>query len=255
MSGYANELDCALRAARVAGEIAREQHGRIAFDAKSDESPVTAADRACEAAIVQILEKAFPEDGFLGEEGADKPSPSGRRWIIDPIDGTRDFIRGNPTWANLIALEDEGEVVVAVANLAALGETYSAVLGGGAWIDSERIHASRVTKPADAVLSLDSLTNINRYPFAAGLFDFMEQFWAVRAMGGCFDALMVARGRFDLWIETSGKPWDFAALKLIAQEAGARYFDFTGQNTIYGNNAIIAAPGMEPAVRQFLGLR
>lgn len=254
MSDYAKELDCARRAARAAGELAMLRHGNIAFDAKSDDSPVTAADRDCEAAIARILEAAFPEDGLLGEEGSGKASRSGRRWIIDPIDGTRDFIRGNPTWANLIALEERGRVVAGVANVAALGETYWATLGGGAWLNGERLHASRAADPAAAVLALDALTGIAALPFAGRMLDFMSRFWAVRAMGGCFDALMVARGRFDLWFCTSGKPWDFAALKVIAQEAGARYFDFAGEDTIYGNSAVITAPGLEAVIRGLLEL-
>jgi len=254
MELYANELACARRAALAAGEIALRHAGRIAFDAKADESPVTAADRECEAAIVRILEEAFPDDGLMGEEGAAKPSRSGRRWIIDPIDGTRDFIRGTPTWATLIALEEGDRVVVGVANLAAMGELYWASLGGGAFLNGERIHASKATDPAHAVLSMDSLTNVGKCPFGTRFLEFASRFWAVRAMGGCYDALMIARGRFDLCLETGGKPWDYAVLKILGQESGAVYFDFTGRDTIYGGNCILAAPGMEGTARELLGL-
>ena len=106
MDDFQKELETGRSIARQAGEIAlRYYRTGIAFEAKSDDSPVTRADRECEQFIARELERAFPDDGLLGEEGAQKPSRSGRRWIIDPIDGTRDFVRGNPVWANLIGLE------------------------------------------------------------------------------------------------------------------------------------------------------
>jgi len=86
------------------------------------------------------------------------------------------------------------------------------------------------------------------------LLAWMQSFWAVRSMGGCMDAMMVARGQAEIWIETSGKPWDFAALKIIAEEAGARYFDFQGKSTIYGGNCVVCAPGLEDIARQFIAL-
>ena len=88
--------------------------------------------------------------------------------------------------------------------------------------------------------------------FSDGLLDWMAQFWAVRSMGGCLDAMMVSRGQADLWIEVSGKPWDFAPLKIIAEEAGAKFFNFDGGSSIYGGNCVICAPGMEPLARSFL---
>ncbi|MFB3825874.1 MAG: inositol monophosphatase [Bryobacteraceae bacterium] len=252
---YERELECAREAAARAGEIALRYAGQIAFDAKSDASPVTAADRACESAIAGLLEEFFPDDGLLGEEGTEKPAPSGRRWIIDPIDGTRDFIRGNPTWAVLIALEDCGDVVMGVANVAAMGEMYHGVRGAGAFVNGEPLRASSCASVEDALLAIDAFRDLYRYPFAGALAALWPRFWGLRAMGGCYDALMVARGRFDLFFQTAGKPWDFAALKIIAEEAGARYFDFEGRNTIYGRNAVFAAPGLEGEARRLLGLR
>jgi hypothetical protein len=117
------------------------------------------ADRECEQFIARELERAFPDDGLLGEEGAQKPSRSGRRWIIDPIDGTRDFVRGNPAWANLIGLEVEGEVVAGFACMPALGDLFAASRGGGAFVNGERIHASRHRQHCQAVLCFDSLNS------------------------------------------------------------------------------------------------
>src|ERR1022692_4797043 len=219
---------------------------------KSDDSPVTRADRECEQFIARELERAFPDDGVLGEEGAQKPSRSGRRWIVDPIDGTRDFVRGNPAWANLIGLEADGEVVAGFACMPALGELFAASRGGGAFVNGQRMHASLIASISQAVLCFDSLNSAARQPFGPQLLAWMQPFWAVRSMGGCLDALMVSRGQAEIWIETSGKPWDFAPLKIIAEEAGARFFDFEGKSTIYGGNCVICAPALEETVRQFL---
>jgi len=253
MDDFQKELETGRSIARQAGEIAlRYYRTGIAFEAKSDDSPVTRADRECEQFIARELERAFPDDGLLGEEGAQKASRNGRRWIIDPIDGTRDFVRGNPAWANLIGLEADGEVVAGFANMPALGELFSASRGGGAFVNGERMQPSSIATVAQAVLCFDSFSSAARQPFAGRLLAWMEPFWGVRCMGGCMDALMVARGQAEIWIETGGKPWDFAPLKIIAEEAGARFFAFDGKPTIYGGNCVICTPAFEDTVRQFL---
>jgi histidinol phosphatase-like enzyme (inositol monophosphatase family) len=253
MHDLTKELDTVRSIAQRAGELAmRYYRTGLAFEAKPDDSPVTRADRECEQFIARELEQAFPDDGLLGEEGAQKASRSGRRWIIDPIDGTRDFVRGNPTWSILIGLEARGEVVAGCANMPALGELFTASRGGGAFVNGEPIHTSAIATVTQAVACFDSLTAAARQPFGARLLAWMEPFWAVRSMGGCVDALMVARGHAEIWIETSGKPWDFAPLKIIAEESGARFFDFEGNATIYGGNCVICAPAMEDAVWKLL---
>jgi histidinol-phosphatase len=247
------ELETGRSIARRAGEIAlRYYRTGIAFESKPDDSPVTRADRECEQFIAGELERAFPDDGLLGEEGARKPSRSGRRWIVDPIDGTRDFVRGNPVWANLIGLEADGEVVAGFACMPALGELFAASRGGGAFVNDQRMRASSISAISQAVLCFDSLNSAAHQPFGGRLLAWMQPFWAVRSMGGCLDAMMVSRGHAEIWIETGGKPWDFAPLKIIAEEAGARFFDFKGKPTIYGGNCVVCAPALEQAVRLFL---
>jgi len=253
MDDFQKELETGASIARGAGEIAlRYYRTGIPFEAKSDDSPVTRADRECEEFIVRELERAFPDDGLLGEEGAQKASRSGRRWIVDPIDGTRDFVRGNPAWANLIGLEADGEVVAGFANMPALGELFTAARGGGAFVNGQRIRASAIGSVGQALACFDSLNSAARQRFGGRLLAWLEPFWAVRSMGGCLDALMVARGQAEIWIETAGKPWDFAPLKIIAEEAGARFFDFEGKPTIYGGNCAICTPGLEEAVWRLL---
>ena len=250
---WRTELDLMDVAARQAGAIAlRYWNTGLTAETKSDASPVTLADRECERAIAHALEGAFPEDGLLGEEGAAKDSRSGRRWIIDPIDGTRDFLRGNRAWAVLIGLEEAGEVVAGVSYLPAMDEMFTASRGGGAFLNGQPIRASNISDPSQAVLCVNQFSTIRRYAFSAALLEWMSQFWAVRSMGGCLDAMMVSRGQADLWIETGGKPWDFAPLKIIAEEAGARFFNFDGGSSIYGGNCVVCAPGMEQIARTFV---
>jgi len=253
MPTFEKELETGRAIARKAAETAlRYFRTGIAFEAKSDDSPVTAADRECERLISRELEQAFPDDGLLGEEGAQKNSRSGRRWIIDPIDGTRDFVRGSPAWAVLIGLEAEGDIVAGFACLPALGDLFSASRGGGAFVNDERIHASRATSIPESVLCLNGFNAVTGQPFAGQLLEWMRPFWSVRSMGGCLDAMMVARGQADVWIELSGKPWDFAPLKIIAQEAGALFFDFEGKDTIYGGNFVITIPALADEVLRFV---
>src|SRR5262249_55221567 len=131
----------------------------LTADVKSDESPVTIADRECEKLIAGALDETFPADGLLGEEGTLKQSRSGRRWIIDPIDGTRDFVRGNPMWATLVALEESEQVVAGFANFPALNELAMAARGSGAQINGAPIRASNVTDVTNAVMSLDAFNH------------------------------------------------------------------------------------------------
>jgi fructose-1,6-bisphosphatase/inositol monophosphatase family enzyme len=250
---YEKELDVVRRLAAEAGRLALEHQARgFEAETKDDLSPVTTADRANELLIVQRLAEAFPEDGVLGEEGAMRESASGRRWLIDPIDGTRDFVRGIPTWGVMLALEAEGEVVAGACNLAALGELYSAAKSLGAYRNDTRIHAAGAKFPEQAVVCLTAFDNLVGQPFTSRLLPWLAQFWAVRSMGGCMDAMAVACGRADAWIEVSAKAWDLAPLKIIAEESGARFFNFNGESSIFGGNCVITIPSLEAEIRKFL---
>jgi histidinol-phosphatase len=249
---WEKELDVARKAAIQAGKIGlRYSSEGVQAEVKPDESPVTKADRECERLISHMLTDAFPEDGLLGEEGTLREPRSGRRWIIDPIDGTRDFLRGNDTWGVLIALEANGETVAGVCNLPAQGELYSASRGNGAFRNDDRIHVSAISSISQAVLCVNELHGLCKRPFAARLLEFMGNFWAVRSMGGCQDAMMVAGGRAEAWIEPSAEAWDIAPLKIIAEEAGARFFNFDGGASIYGGNCVICVPPFENDLRRF----
>ena len=252
MSTWSRELEVAVEAAKKAAELALQIQPAIVAETKPDKSPVTQADRECERMIAGMLSHAFPDDGILGEEGARAESRNGRRWIIDPIDGTRDYVRGNPLWANLIALETDGDVVVGVVNLPILGKLYTAARGGGAHSNGTRIHPSSKTSAEESVLCVNGYDKVAKTPYYGRLLDWMTGFWAVRGLGGAADAMMVASGQAEIWVEPGASPWDFAPLKVILEEAGARYLNVDGGSTIYAGNAIGCAPGLEHEVRRFL---
>ena len=256
---FERELELARSLGRRAGELALEHQRRgVSAEDKPDDSPVTVADRECEKLIAGEAVRSFPDDGLLGEEGANRDGVSGRRWIIDPIDGTRDYVRGNRLWCNLIALEVQGVVEMGVCTFPALGESYWAVRGEGAWRNLEgqtsRSHCSTIDRASRAVLCVNGLQNTLKTPHSGEILAFFEQFWAVRSLGGALDAMYTCAGQADFWLEFSAKPWDLAVIQVIAKESGLRYFDYTGADTIYGGNAVLCVPALEPVARTFLGL-
>jgi fructose-1,6-bisphosphatase/inositol monophosphatase family enzyme len=256
---FENELQLARELGHAAGQLALAHMRRgITAEDKADGSPVTVADRECERLIVAALERAFPEDGLLGEEGSAKDAPNRRRWIIDPIDGTRDFLRGNHLWCNLIALEAGGAVELGVCTFPMLRESYWAVRGGGAWKmaggETTRIHGSPVADISRAVIGVSGLEAVLSKPHPERLLPFLARFGVVRSLGGALDAISVCAGQAELWFEPAAKPWDLAVVQILAHESGLRFFDHTGVDTIYGGNAILCVPSLEPAAREFLGL-
>ena len=249
------ELQFALRVAAAAGENARRirAHG-VAAETKPDASPVTIADKENERLIREAIEAEYPADGILGEEGSSKAGTSGRRWIIDPIDGTRDFVRGNRFWCVLVALEEGGESAVGVAHFPMLDETYWATRGGGAYGNGERLQASAINTIGESVFSPSGLQLAAARPYLARVVDLLQRCWSVRSFGGALDACMVAAGKAEIWFEPKVEVWDLAALKLILEEAGARFFATDGSRRIDRGTSVGCAPGVAAAVREALGI-
>jgi histidinol-phosphatase len=253
---WEREIDVCREVSRRAGTLALQHAARgVKSEDKSDLSPVTIADRECEKLIVESLHAAFPDDGFLGEEGAQEDGRSGRRWIVDPIDGTRDFVRGLGTWSNLIGLETGGEVVLGVCNMVAQGELYWAVRGRGAWVNEKRLSVSRIDRRDKALACLTAFDAVGRSPLGPRILEHLAGYWAVRSMGGCQDAMLVASGRAEAWFELSAKAWDLAPILVIAEEAGARFFNFDGGRSIHGGNCVVCVPFLEAELREFVGAR
>ena len=252
---FEKELAVARSVARQSGELAMKLQAQgVQPEDKPDLSPVTLADKECEKLISRLLLEAFPEDGLLGEEEANKEAANGRKWIIDPIDGTRDFVRDAPLWSVLIGLEVDGVVETGVSYLAPRGEMFFAIRGQGAFRDDTRIGISGVQSASKAVLCINGLNGMSRRSFAPGLMDWMARFWAVRSMGGCVDAMMLAAGQADFWIENTAKAWDLAPLKVIMEEAGALFRNFDGGTSIYGGDCLAFVPPLEAEARNLMAI-
>ena len=247
---YEKEVAAARRIAVRSAEMAIRHFERgIQLEDKSDDSPVTDADRECEVFLSRALDEAFPDDGQMGEEGVSKPSKSGRTWIIDPIDGTRDFIRGNQQWGVLLGLEDNGKPVAGVAHFPIQSKTYTAAVNGGAWCNDKRIRVSNITDVNRAVVCFNGLQNNKKWPYRDMVLDFVSKFWCLRSMSGSPDVTMVAAGQADVWIEPSAKPWDLCPMKVIIEEAGGKFFNFEGTDSIYAGNALACTPAFEQLLR------
>jgi histidinol-phosphatase len=214
----------------------------LKVEAKPDLTPVSDADLATEESIRNLLRRARPRDAMLGEEFG-QTGASQRCWVIDPIDGTKNFVRGVPVWATLIGLMADGEVTVGVASAPALGRRWWAVKGGRAWTGRSLTKAtncqvSGVSKLADASLSYSGLTTwqeAGRLPEFLGL---VQQTWRSRAYGDFWSHMLVAEGAVDISAETDVKLWDLAALKIIVEEAGGTFTDLSGERTPAGGSAV-----------------
>ena len=252
---YQREVEFARRIAVAAGANAQCIRARgITVETKPDESPVTVADRDNERLIREAIESEFPDDGILGEEGSCMSGTSGRRWIVDPIDGTRDFVRGNRFWCVLIALEARDESLVGVAHFPMLEETYWAVMGEGAYLDDERLRVSTRTSFGQCSFHANGLQLAEARPYMPTVVDLMQQSWSVRAYGGGLDACLVAAGKVDIWFEPKVAPWDLAALKLIIEEAGGVFFALDGSRRIDRGSAFGCAPGLARDVQRAFGI-
>ena len=231
-------LDAAVEAARAAGAIALKYfRGRFEVTLKPDATPVTQADREAERAIVEILGRAFPDHGVLGEEFGGHGSTE-VRWIIDPIDGTKNFVRGIPVWATLIGLEERGEITVGVIHNPVTGELYTARRGGGAFLNGERIHVSAIAELGGATLvhaGLGLFREAGRWESFVRLVDATER---QRGFGDYSGYGLVAEGKAELYLEVDLKPWYLAPCKILVEEAGGRFSDLDGRPTIYSGTAL-----------------
>ncbi len=231
-------LAAAVEAARAAGDVALKYY-RSGFDVtlKADQTPVTQADREAEQIIVETLGRAFPDVGFLGEEFGTR-GPQGRRWIIDPIDGTKNFVRRIPFWATLIALEEDGQITVGVIHNPVTGELYTARRGGGAQRNGAPIRVSAIGQLGRAQLlhaGLNLLRAAGHWDGFVGLVDATER---QRGFGDYLGYGLVGEGKAEIYLEVDVKPWDLAPGKILVEEAGGRFTDFAGAPTIYSGTAL-----------------
>lgn len=242
-------VEVAWRAGRVA--LAHYQTG-IASEAKPDDSPVTAADRGAEQIARELIATKFPRDGIIGEEfGAVRPDAS-RRWVLDPIDGTRTFIRGVPLFGCLLALEEDGEPVLGVMYFPALEETVYAARGEGCWWNGRRALVSDETKLDKSLVLTTDVENIERQNFTDGWNRVRSRAGLVRTWGDCYGHALVATGRAEAMFDPLMSVWDAAALRPIIEEAGGVFTDWHGNPTHTGGSAISTNAALSREIRTFI---
>jgi len=224
------DLELARRLADAADAISLPRfRSGLTIETKPDLTPVTEADRAVEAELRRMLGDERPHDAVLGEEEGAVGSGS-RRWLLDPIDGTRNYARGIPVWATLIALEEHGVVRLGMVSAPALGRRWWAERGAGSFADGEQTHVSAVTAIEDAVLSFSVRDDVGSLARRA---------WHARGLGDFWPYMLVAEGAVDGAIDGPGvKEWDLAATQVIVEEAGGRFSDFAGVSRIDGGSAV-----------------
>jgi histidinol-phosphatase len=237
--------ETAVEAARAAGQIALRHypvHNLIDFQRhvewKPDLSPVTRADREAEAYLRAALLGAFPDDGFLGEESGDQPGGSGYRWIIDPVDGTRSFVRGIPLWATLVGLEYKGEALAGVVFAPALGHLYRALRGDGAYRDDRPIRVSPVARLDEAILFYSSLSWFVKAGRERDFLELTRRTQRQRGFGDFYGFALVAQGSGELMVEHGVHIWDVAAIAPLIEEAGGRFSNWDGGRDLHRPDVI-----------------
>jgi histidinol-phosphatase len=230
---WKSRYDAAVEAAQQAGKLALGFYdNNVAVEWKQDESPVTVADRNAETLLRQTLLGHFPDDGFLGEEYGDQPGSSGFRWIVDPVDGTRSFVRGIPIWATLVGLEYKGEQIAGVAVLPALGDTYRALRGAGAFRNERAIRVSTVARLSEALLCYSSISWFVKAGRQDDFLALAARTQRQRGFGDFYGFVLVAQGSAEVMIEHGVHIWDVVALKALLEEAGGRFSDWEGNATV-----------------------
>ncbi len=236
---WRNRYEVAVSAAKEAGK-----HALGYFDSdvdvewKMDRSPVTKADKESEDLLRKRIQENFPQDGILGEEYGDMPGTSGFRWILDPIDGTRSYVRGIPLWATLVGLEYQKEPIAGVVEIPAMGQTYRALRGEGAFRDDRPIQVSGIDSMEKSHLYYSSLNwfiGVGKHEIFMNLVRRTER---QRGYGDFYGFVLVAEGCGELMVEYGCSPWDLCALSAILKEAGGILTNWQGEETIYSRDNI-----------------
>ena len=229
---WRTRYELAMDAARTAGDHARGYYETtFQVEKKADASPVTIADREAEQIIRKLVSQHFPNDGFLGEEFGDQPGTSGFRWVIDPIDGTRSFVRHIPIWATLIGLEYRGEQIGGIAYIPVMGQMYRALRGDGAFMNDRRIHVSTTEALADSLMCYSSIRWFQGAGRESTFLELVKATQRQRGFGDFYGFTLLAEGACDVMLEHGVHEWDVSALKAIVEEAGGTFTDWNGTPT------------------------
>jgi histidinol-phosphatase len=248
-------LQAAAEVARLAGNIALSHfRSRLDVETKGDGSPVTVADRAAEIAAREWISQRFPDDAILGEEFGALGDEKDRRWIIDPIDGTKSFVRGVPLWGTLVAIARGEDVIAGAVFCPAVDEIVVAAVGEGCWWNDARTYVSTVSRISDAtILSTDD--RFREHPERRDRWvTLAHDAPIVRTWGDCYGYLLVATGRAEAMVDNLMSPWDAAALVPVVREAGGEFSDWTGRVTAFGSGSIATNNSLASMIRARLGV-
>jgi histidinol phosphatase-like enzyme (inositol monophosphatase family) len=246
-------LQAVRECAELAGAFALKHYRTdVAVEVKRDGSPVTIADRGAEEIAREWIRARFPADGIVGEEFGETAGTSGRRWVIDPIDGTKSFVRGVPLWGSLVAVLDGEHVLAGAANFPATAESVAAAAGGGCWYNGSRAAVSAVSTLADAtVLITDDRAFAS--PGRRRGWDHLWQAAAIsRTWGDAFGYLLVATGRAEAMVDARINAWDIACFVPIIEEAGGVFTDLDGKRTAFGEHSIGTNAALAAETRRIL---
>lgn len=241
-------LTAALEAAEAASTLIRRAYrGNFSVSYKADASPVTEVDVAAEKAINQILQSRFPAHGFYGEETGQSAMDAEYLWLVDPIDGTKGFVRGYPMFSVQIALMQRGELILGVSSApcwnGGAGEVIQAEKGQGAWLNGERLRVSEVSALKHATLSTGNLATLAKSPQWAELGKLIPQLHRIRGYGDFVHYHLLASGKIDAVVESDVNILDIAALAVIVREAGGRFTDLNGRELGLGTTTVLASNG------------
>jgi histidinol-phosphatase len=244
------DLELALALADAADAITMRhfQSATLSVRTKADRTPVSEADEATEKMLRERLAGERPHDGVVGEEFGSTGSGA-RRWILDPIDGTKNYIRGVPVWATLIALEENGVMSAGVISAPAIPRRWWAARGEGAYANGRRLQASRVESLAEAFLSYDS---VNDFDPPDRFLALVRQCGRTRAFGDFWSHMLVAEGAIDVAVEPKIALWDVAPIQVIVEEAGGRFTDLRGNATAGGGSVLTTNGVLHAAVLESL---
>jgi histidinol-phosphatase len=231
-------LEFTIELAREAGEITLRYFQKAKGEYKADGSFVTIADRTAESHLRERISKRYPQDGILGEEEGERLGQSGRRWILDPLDGTYTFVHGVPLYGVLIALEIDGEATIGVVNMPAMSEMVWAARGLGCYWNGQMTRVSEVDSLDQALLLCTDFGNCENYGFGSAAAKLQKSVKARRTWGDCYGHLLVATGRAEVMLDPVMNIWDCAPLLPILEEAGGTFTTWSGERTINGGSAI-----------------
>jgi len=246
MTAVAEDLALALELADLADSMTIDRFGAadLVVETKPDLTPVTEADTAVERAVRERVAAVRPGDVVVGEEYGTPSNDSARRWIVDPIDGTKGYVRGLPVWATLLALQSGDDLTVGVVSAPALGRRWWASRGSGAFVrsgdhgDAQELHVSDVRELSDAQLCFGGLEEWEQVGRVESLMELGRACWRSRGFGDFWGYMIVAEGGAEIMLDPIASVWDLAAPLLIVEEAGGRFTDFSGTRTAAGGDAL-----------------